>query len=970
MTPSLTFGINFLPSFHFESPMNMINTLSPQLIRPLDRLERHERLSCLEVPHKGDIFNILTPPSSSKSLHNKLLEAPGASEDHSRSQEKQSGGERRISEQSMDIWSLQNDAESANTSSISNMAEHRNDKKSSCLTPRKLIIGTGDRNKGHPPIDRSLHMRSDLKRDSEYPSSLIKKRKLIPEETSPSASIATKIELMVSPRTASSVTHEEDLVPKEPISTNKVWNPELDKALSVSYLKFKTYKASGFFDPEELKSSSQNKILSQMLLKKTGVLRSTKQIASRLFRLSKKPGSIVNEAPSSSPLDERLKTPRETPIDEYQTLEPLTRNAAIADNTDCDGELDSLPSLSTSQSEARSGSGSTMKGNYALFPRDIKLKFEQKKPHTLCHEFLSHARNESMPLSPHLFKEKIGEALKKELETELVSLLEKQGLPVLFITNNLNLNTSGAQSISPGSEMSPFEYAPSPVCMDFDLGRISSYMIVDVKANCETGDFLQWKCITKVFKANKMIFKRTDSINGYMKDEQKHLYELQIPFLKEFWSGYLSFLKDGINDEEDLRDLYVVQYICDRNYTERGGNINGVFMHSFHSSSFELSTSKIEYVSFCNDYKIDESDENATVLAVSSPFDGSFAYNSPLRRRNSQQLFIDTTKAKDIISHGPHTAPIYNSDVLREGNMLSIQGNQSTNSQMPNSSTMGRRFISEPEISLHQFSTGRSKLLPKTDLPHGRVGELSNEQSSSFVKTEYTNPEIIGLTFDVQKQYSNAINPSESFVAGKILMIPPIAKQEQRTAGVVMMSTPQRNHNLAPRIHADPAITQMVDDYQMQSHPLLFTSRMGTNFQDTQVPSDGHVLLPIENQVHLHSRQPVHFPVGYQPSQHQSIASPYHRNFNNRQDDVFVKRVPILPAGDCLEPFRQGMKNKPSKLNKENYGPKQITFCPIMEYDPSKDINSIPKPPQIKHGIGVHRFPVNTPVSIYKPKKT
>ena len=69
------------------------------------------------------------------------------------------------------------------------------------------------------------------------------------------------------------------------IADDKVWWPELDDVLIKSLYKYKKFKEDqdSFNASSILKKTSQNKIISRMLLNKTGILRTTKQISSRIF---------------------------------------------------------------------------------------------------------------------------------------------------------------------------------------------------------------------------------------------------------------------------------------------------------------------------------------------------------------------------------------------------------------------------------------------------------------------------------------------------------------------------------------------------------------------------------------------------------------------------------------------------------------------------------------------------------------
>lgn len=102
------------------------------------------------------------------------------------------------------------------------------------------------------------------------------------------------------------------------------------------------------------------------------------------------------------------------------------------------------------------------------------------------------------------------------------------------------------------------------------------------------------------------------------------------------------------------------------------------------------------------------------------------------------------------------------------------------------------------------------------------------------------------------------------------------------------------------------------------------------------------------------------------PLPHQQVVMPHadefhhqfmqaHRHSDQRIGDFDAFGGPMVPPMDALE-------NKENKV--------EITFGPMIEYDPSKNPDALANSAKLKQPTaGQHRFPVNTPVTMYKPKK-
>ena len=168
-----------------------------------------------------------------------------------------------------------------------------------------------------------------------------------------------------------------------------------------------------------------------------------------------------------------------------------------------------------------------------------------------------------------------------------------------------------------------------------------------------------------------------DVVNGYFSESSKS-YTLQIPFLKNFFIGYIGFLINGgaITPEEDLKIVQIIYSNIkneDMNFNLERSQIRAYIVHELNMAGTS-GNSKIDIVNVHEVYKSPapqpevpvEIDDNETVLADSSPYkmspNSSRSWDTPSKSR----LKIDASRANINmgVNAGPMTAPIYNAEIL------------------------------------------------------------------------------------------------------------------------------------------------------------------------------------------------------------------------------------------------------------------------------------------------------------------
>lgn len=957
VTPLFSFGLGFLPSFPFNSPrnLNMMNALLPQrffqsatnLQRALSKHDDH-----LAPEHaKSHIFNSLTPPNSSKNAPNKFLDSLALSvlkpaTDHSEDAPANAANTSSASaaDDSVDLWSLAND--SANASNMTSIYEEdpQNAPKelSAFLTPNKLFLVTPQRGRG-PALPSKLPLApnlvplqpkdlsgdlSQLKLDLTIQK--VKKKRRISDALgeTPSRSLATQIETIASPSRPAKTSPTASKVATPCSATSeglsKVWNPELDEVLLSAYAKYKVFKEKQVLESTSvLKNTSQNKVLSRMLFNKAGVSRTSKQIASRLFRLTK----ASKKSGSSPVLNDDIDELMRTPLDELVSGQASASNEL---NDAIDKELEDLLSsppildidFGTYDFKPVSPAPQTKNPgtDAAVVPAELSVAFQYKtirEKHHFTRLDTSSFSNTS--LSTAELKKKLGytQDVLEDFES-ITNMFKSQPVSLLYLSSRLNFKTAFTNSTS--TPVSPFSNAAS---FSLSSGSFQAYLKLAVSPSLSNrAQFLSWRCESKVYDSNRRLFSCTDHANGYLnRDTGK--YDFQVPFLRQFWAGYLSYLDDGAGDHDRLRDLKIIQVIYETSSDDSGPSdndtIHACLLHDFKpDDSTGLTKLNVLELSDWNeaqngprDQEID--DDNETVLADSLPFKQSSSpaikTGPPVPKYGPEGLSIDVSRANTNPPQGPTSAPIYNASLVQKFNKHVLK-QQDNNGQLQSPHRPHFR-------GHHQSVSGES------------MGSIAHSQSSSCLPAyAQTRPR---LPARAKSMVAHALGDSLPFIGSSQMNTPGFSGANMAT-------------NTAPEMpQMQPVMTnnQVLAPYHMPQDQF----KMPGHFQplnDAQLQ---------QQQMYLYYQQ--------QQQQQQQLSMQM-----QNKNQPFYQNIALAPASQTQ--FFQPMKPY-VEVNKENLKPKgnQITFGPIVEYDPSK--GKVPASNLSKNGLGVIRMAPQ--VTMYKPKQ-
>ena len=1035
VTPSFSFGLGFLPSFQFSSPMNIINSLSPQRFfqvsnnlnkvvgakneteheQPEHEHQDNDRSEDKQARNKKNVFNSFTPPPSSTSTNNKFLDtiASQVSKKHRlKAEENESSND-----VSIDVSSLSNENDSSNnTTDLTSL--YADDTRATIVTPN-TNFKEGNLHESQlkaAPKLVPIKPRTDLLTetlDSSTPLSFNasatrarKRRKISHDFTeSPSTSIASKIDSLASPGRKLSRTDTSSIGSANAYN-DKVWYPEIDEILLSSYLKFKTFKE--FQEPNSsiLKYSSQNKILSRMLLNKTGVLRTPKQIASRLFRLTKlkRPAKYRKDFNESPILNDELDALMNTPLEDLIDSSKIDSIDSEDIDKELGGILSSSPIFTRGDNENETDFPdfkkhlSDKKCAYTLHPKELSIIFNDKIDHHNSHKFTSFHSTSHTSLTQSKLRNKLNHNINNELNNSLLSKLITNDIPIWLVLNNLNVN--GNKAVSPASDLSPFSSTPSnsktQKVMSLENGSFSSYMKINVTINNDTTpDMLQWKCMAKVYNGERLILKKNEIVNGYL-NEHDNTFDLQVPFLKDFWSGYLSFLNDGHDDANDLQNLSVIQVIYEDNRElNEGSSIHGVIVHEFNRDLYSEGTSHLTNIRIENNAsgleEIEEVDDNATEIADSSPYKNSSPVGkqiSPSMLKTSQNLKIDIFKANNsFVSQGPFTAPIYDASTVHKFNPNVVKQQEQLKLQIQHHQIQ--------QQLLNKMQMQGQIQMPLQAEPHSQLQNQPLIQSQGAISTNKNiqcQPTLLpSKSTGNIKQTRNFSQPNAQFDMQNMNMQ---AKLQAIDTSSFLMQNQNDNESLrsasyfkTPQLHEHGMVTPTPTKTQPIMNTGVPSSQLHTSQVQNPVPIQGQTFnnsirtIP-HQQVMANGYAPFNgfhsenqgqyilqhqYQLQQQQQQQQQMYMMYHQMQQQYQGNFATNHAP--PPNQ--KPDQQNRKSKVSntETNKENVKPKEITFCPILEYDPSKDVNHSQKKTTSKHGIGIHRFPVNTPVSMYKPKK-
>lgn len=1045
-TPSYSFGLGFLPSFQFNSPrnINLLNSLSPQRFFQVSN-SLNKAVSAKKDTDKN-IFNAnaVTP---SKGVNNKFLD--------SLSMERSRHDSDDSTQEDSALWSI-NEGESRNLTSLTTTFDHdHHDRQSGYKksTPPQHN-SDGETNKGETPTTshtprRSLHSENEFLTPKRLflnkpTGSGLRKRRLSVDE-SPNTSIASKIETIASPPRSSRDFRKLSAASSSSFKKeDKLWSQELDDILLSSYLKFKAFKKNNSSELTILKDASQNKVLSRMLLNKAGVLRTPKQIASRLYKVTnnyrlttqndhtvdskhespknsinssyskQQSHSILDESPLlNDEIDEIIRTPLEDLIGSSSANLDTVGSAEI--NAKIDKELDLIFSPNELQA-----SPLPIDDPFKLKLVDLQINYYQN--YTSQYHYFSKLNNKASNLTRSqkastnslVNNLKLNELNNDKLTSMIIDGFENKDIPVYQITNHLNLNMKSNHNTDKEQYFSLDSVISNSNPLDLDKGSINSYMKLSVSRNESDQPFLSWKCISRIFNEKSLLFTSNDPISGFL--NESNTFDVTVPFLKNFFTGFLSLLINGNDDKDLLKNINIVQIIYSDTAAVSKSQIKLCIVHRFNKLNHS-GISSIQLLKFSgnrddfdeldedtqadvdksmttrtesnedrdNDNKVNENDDdNETVLADSSPIRN---LDSPRKH-----LRIDLSMAKNNIIPGPATAPIYNPKVI----------------QMANNSALSKEIPKQPMSAL---------AFPQHSQSATNIPTINNqqqiEQRSPHTKTPFKNP----LSSETMSPFntsqfdlvnSNAFSMNTG-MTGMATSTP--TKSSFHTTPMIQhgslsqpLSQPQsqiRPQHQQTNYPNNTAMSQMgfgavsstsqqgIQGQQFQRHnsmPYIPPSQqqLMVNLGNGYVPfkslpaSLQEKYMEVQRQFQLQQQQQL---LIQQQQQQQQQNMQMNSSFSNQQISQPLQSMVINQANPPVSaPASQSnfsLYNDHRKgSNKENNRP--IKFGPMLEYDPSKDSATAAASAQAKAkakkvskpGVSVLNIPRDTPVHIYKPPKS
>ena len=229
-----------------------------------------------------------------------------------------------------------------------------------------------------------------------------------------------------------------------------------------------------------------------MIFNKTGVLRTTKQISSRIFRLSKA-GKLLKDSNNKTPqtvgssneeVDDLMLTPLEDLINVQGSMDSSKHNAVI------DNELDVLLASSPLEEVFENMS-------YRLSVRNFKMSFKNAQEN---HTFTN------------LVSINVTKSITIPIEAKVREKLRRMNVPTWLITHDMNINCNHVATSTPRSAISPtasqihIHQPPHQMQlqhMNLTKGIFQSYMIVDVSCEERSQSMLNWRNSLTVYKRVK-----------------------------------------------------------------------------------------------------------------------------------------------------------------------------------------------------------------------------------------------------------------------------------------------------------------------------------------------------------------------------------------------------------------------------------------------------------------------------------
>lgn len=643
----------------------------------------------------------------------------------------------------------------------------------------------------------------------------------------------------------------------------RVWTGELDKVLYLAYLKYKEFKLT-HGDSPGLKTTSQNNIISAMIFNKTGSRRTSKQIASRLHRL------LRQSKPSFSQLP-KVEIPQSV-FTSSEEVSPLNGTSKQIDE-DMNSLLVSSPFPESSVDD-----------KYVLTPSDITIAYINRIDTAKSIQFTKLLSVNERTMDIVQMRELLTPPVNELFKDSFLTKISCNGVSISHIRHCINISTT---SVSPHSASSPLGSLSS------DDGYFKANIKLRVEANHPPNSTLAWKCYTQIFKEDQSILKYNEDVNAYPLGEN---YDLPISFLKQFWSGYLTYMQNGGYDESSMNELSIVQviYFGDGEFDPAKSTVCGILSHVFSIRLNSEGKSDITVIKLADSKAKDSFSEEPSV--TSAP--------PALKVEPCQRPKFD----------GPVSAPIYNASIVTNLNQELIRKQEEfkRGDNSPGRSTSVYSPFSGQPTPRH-FSTST----PAKDLPGLYKQPMPQGHTIHHNMQPYPQP-AMGV--------DNGMNRDQAYQLYQQLsqqMHPYQAPPQQATVMQNMMPMNQ-----------DPQ--QMLQEMQQN---IMNQHRLMMQYQAQYPP----VLQPT---IAVPNSAPASQTYFFQGSERQPVAVP----------------PPSKPSATSSyqPPLTDTNKSKPM----------EITFVPILEYDPSKNIpkkQRIPSNSSVnKIGMGVHRY---AQVSMYEPNK-
>ncbi|KAI5961752.1 abaA [Candida margitis] len=918
-TPSFLFGLSFSPTFHFNTPSG----ISPsRLFSPAKASGR---------PHVDKNATQLTSKDHNKFLAslNSISQATDAGRQKScsnlkvnaeeKEEEEEDDGEEEKEE---DVWSSMNITQQ----SQSNLTSIHESDKDICsfdldgskfdhfLTPDKVFDHKSNESLAKSGSDVSSQI-SPARSGSSISSSDLstKRRKLSGITDTPNNRIANKIDsTMDSPVSVRRLSNANSAASS---SASEVWSRELDDVLIKSFHKYQKFKSSESSNELSiLKKTSQNKVISRMIFNRTGVLRTSKQISSRIFRLSKA-GKLTKETKtpqtnaSTSELEEMILTPLEDLVNSQQLPESAHTDALI------DRELDILLTSSPLDDVFDA------KTKYMLTPKDFKMCFHDHRQSVIFTRLKKQMRSDNKVL------DKFGSLIPYTINSRKI--------PVWVFQHDLDLRIADVATSTPSSQSCSPNFAN---VMSLSHSQFESIMSIDVYCDGRyTPSMLTWYSSIEVYKDGKKLLSAVDIVSGYCSEDSRS-YTLRVPFVKTFFAGYFNYLINGsaIGSGEDIKIVQFIYNNADESNSQldlEKSHFHACMVHDFHVTGTRGET-VVTIVDSRNVPPVAESDDNETVIAESSPCRPSNTPQPSTRNRETpSKLKIDINRANvnHNIPSGPMTAPIYNSSLVNELNRNTLGA-----LEKQNRFTHAQLVQPPPEQQqTDQFAMYRKQLQYSFDSSPDIRSNINDT-----VDIESMGNVSLGK-FHSRAQQGNMPNVA---IHDNQYRVPNNGLQAQAVAARAHLDSHVRSQ-------AQQSYPQQFYQFPQQQMPQMATQFLQNDPLGIPIPSVGR---PANIQI---------------MSQHQNASTPSQFHLQPGQPRC-SHLIPNTNTNTTKYRPKQHSRTHLAHSNgdKENKT-KEITFGPILGYDPSKDAKitrAQTKP--TNQAKGVHTFPLNEPV-MYKPKK-